>query len=147
MMDWKGGNWIVKDHKVVIKIGPLTAAPPCVNYWRNGSKQPFISNSFYNNSGITTLSKKDKALNRPSVKVLKTKPSTPSGGNIVLTPGAHFASVYRTVPSNAQFLDKNTNNLSYWNKTKDKKVLHNKRHKDNFNLQQYGVRNLIYEDR
>ena len=69
-------------------------------------------------------------------------------GSLVLTPGIHFASVYRPVFANAQPVNKHTNNLSHSNnRNKSKKVVHNKRHKDNFNWQQYGVRNVIYEDR
>ena len=146
-MEFRDSNYLVRDHKVLIKIGPLTAAPSRVNYWHRTSKQPFVNSSWDETSQIKTFGRKKKARANsrpPNVKFVNTRFAMPPGGNVVLTPGVHFVNREGIAPSN-QFFYNNTNHNFF--PTKNKKDLsHSKILKNNFNWEQYGARNVIYEN-
>ena len=147
-MEFRDSNYLVRDHKVLINIGPLTAAPSRVNYWHRNSKQPFVNSSWGDTSEIKTFSRKKKARANsrpPKVNFVNARLTMPPGGNVVLTtPGVHFVNTNRIAPSNQFFYNK-TNHKFFPTKNK-KDISQSKIFKDNFNWEQYGARNVIYEN-
>ena len=145
-MEFGKSNWFVRDHKVLIKIGPLSAAPSQVNYWQRSSKQPFVSRSLNNVSEVGTFSRKKKAKKNsrfPNVTLVNAHLTMPPGGNVVLSPGVHFVNTNGRTPRNRFFYNTNKN---FFPSKSHKDHLQSKILKDNFNWDEYGARNVIYEN-
>ncbi len=142
--------FLPQNHKVVISIGgSRTKTPSGVIYHSAGAGGPIrvLHSRIAKSSKQPVRKLKEKATMPHNGLFLKTKLSVPSAGNTSVTSsGARVPTASRValVHYNAYIVNQHTNNFKVtW--TNDK-VVYDKKHKNIFNLQEYGARNLIFGD-